>query len=488
MFHRALRSVAMTCLVAIWIAAASSATAAQRIALVIGNGAYPSSPLRNSVNDANAIAAKLRALGFEVILRTNASQREMSRSIAEFGRKLTLGSTGLFYFAGHGVQVRGRNFLIPVDAEIESEAAVRGESIDVEQVLDQLGPAQSSIVILDACRNNPFETRFRRTAAGLAQIDAPTGSILAYATAPGKVASDGTGTNGLYTSALLKALDVEGLKIEDVFKQIRNEVIRESANQQIPWESSSLTTEFYFKPGTTTQIESVLLQQSERERAALLKEMETLRNELLQFKASSGEPSKSSTQTAQPGVASSAATTPGTPQPARVEAATAAMPPNAETWSQSITQLEKHRGQLTYSKALALLLNVEKDAELALLLLHEATIKQMSWHSAYAIGVAANGDIVWGGGRSWRTAGFAADTAVQFCAGTAARSCMVIVENGQFNEKNFIEAARQLGGQRIDSTRDAYLKTLTVAPNEVRVSYPAGGGGGQASYGFSSPR
>src|SRR5258706_12495079 len=146
------------------------------------------------------------------------------------------------------MQLRGKNFLIPVDAEIETEGAVRGEAVDVDHVLDQLGSAQLSMVILDACRNNPFESRFRRIGVGLAQIDAPAGTLLAYATAPGKVASDGAGANGTYTAALLKAMDTPGLKVEDVFKQVRNEVLKESTNQQIPWESSSLTTEFYFRP------------------------------------------------------------------------------------------------------------------------------------------------------------------------------------------------------------------------------------------------
>src|SRR5258706_11280023 len=146
---------------------------------LIGNGAYPSSRLRNPVNDAKAMAEKLRALGFEVILRTDSNLREMTRSFSQFGQKLTPGSVSLFYYAGHGVQVQGKNFLVPIDAEIESEAAVRTEAVDVDQLLHQLGPARLSMVILDACRNNPFERRFRAAASGgLAQIDAPTGTLL----------------------------------------------------------------------------------------------------------------------------------------------------------------------------------------------------------------------------------------------------------------------------------------------------------------------
>jgi uncharacterized caspase-like protein len=172
-----------------------SLAAEQKIALVIGNSAYPTSRLRNPVNDAKAMAAKLRSLGFEVALRTDSNQREMTRAISQFGQKLALGSVGLFYYAGHGMQVRGKNFLIPIDAEIETEGSVVSEAVDVDQVLSQLGPARLSMVILDACRNNPFERKFRSSVSGgLAQIDAPTGTMLAYATAPGKVAADGTGT------------------------------------------------------------------------------------------------------------------------------------------------------------------------------------------------------------------------------------------------------------------------------------------------------
>jgi hypothetical protein len=229
-------------------------SADQKIALVIGNAAYPASRLRNPVNDAKAMADKLRSLGFDVVLRTDSTQRDMTRAISQFGQRLALGSVGLFYYAGHGMQVRGKNFLIPIDAEIETEGSVTSESVDVDQVLSQLGPARLSMVILDACRNNPFERKFRSGAGGgLAQIDAPTGTMLAYATAPGKVAADGTGNNGIYTAALLGALDTPGLKVEDVFKQVRINVLKASDNQQTPWESSSLTGEFYFRTPAAAQ-------------------------------------------------------------------------------------------------------------------------------------------------------------------------------------------------------------------------------------------
>lgn len=219
----------------------------ERIALIIGNGAYPGAgALQNPVNDARDMAAKLKTLGFRVMLRTDVRLKDMLRSLTDFGESLQPGSEALFFYAGHGMQVRGRNYLIPVDAEIRSESAVSSEAVDVDQLLDKLAPARLSMVILDACRNNPFERRFRGGGQGLAQINAPTGTLIAYATAPGKVAADGEGRNGLYTSELLAAMDVPGAKVEDMFKRVRANVVRKSHDAQVPWESSSLTGDFYF--------------------------------------------------------------------------------------------------------------------------------------------------------------------------------------------------------------------------------------------------
>lgn len=234
-------------LFAILLLAVSPLQAAEkRVALVIGNSAYPTSPLTNPVNDARDIAAALRRLDFTVIEKTDASQKEMNRAIAQFGEKLTNDTVALFYYAGHGMQVKGKNYLIPVDAQITSEASARAETVDVDTVLDQLGHSPFNIVILDACRNNPFERRFRSTSGGLAQMDAPKGTLIAYATAPGKVASDGSGRNGLYTQELLKNLHTPGLPLEAVFKRVRNGVMQASGDAQTPWESSSLTGDFYF--------------------------------------------------------------------------------------------------------------------------------------------------------------------------------------------------------------------------------------------------
>ncbi len=162
--------------------------AEKRVALVIGNAAYPGAgALRNPANDARDFAGKLRRLGFDVMVRTDVRQKEMLRALTEFGDRVQSGSEALFFYAGHGMQVRGRNYLIPIDAEIRNESSVSSEAVDVDQLLDKLAPARLSMVILDACRNNPFERRFRGGGQGLAQINAPTGTLIAYATAPGKV-------------------------------------------------------------------------------------------------------------------------------------------------------------------------------------------------------------------------------------------------------------------------------------------------------------
>jgi len=240
--------VLLCCLVgAVWPV---HAAAERRVALVIGNAAYKDAPLDNPVNDARDMAEMLRRTGFEVIELINGTQKEMNRAIAKFGDRLRSDSVALFYYAGHGLQVRGKNYLVPIDAQISNETSIRVESVDVDGVLDQLASSELNVVILDACRNNPFERKFRAMGGGgLAQMDAPKGSLIAYATAPGKTAADGDGRNGLFTGELLKQMQRPGLTIEQVFKNVRREVARATRDNQIPWESSSLTGDFYFLPG-----------------------------------------------------------------------------------------------------------------------------------------------------------------------------------------------------------------------------------------------
>src|SRR5262245_25910670 len=226
------------------------AAAERRVALVVGNAAYKEAPLRNPLNDARAMAGALREAGFEVILRENATKQALERAIADFGEKLGPDAAGLFYYAGHGIQARGQNYLVPVDAQIASESRVRIEAVDADLAIEQMAAAGTrvSLVVLDACRNNPFERRFRSGGeGGLAQIRAPAGTLIAYATAPGKVAVDGEGTNSVYTGALVQALRQPGLAVEDVFKQVRVQVSRATQGQQVPWESSSLTGDFVLR-------------------------------------------------------------------------------------------------------------------------------------------------------------------------------------------------------------------------------------------------
>ena len=238
------------CIVLLGPLSPSPAYASNRVALLIGNSDYPQSPLRNPVNDVRAMAKILERLGFDVIRVENGSRLEMEQSIIEFTGRLGEDASGLFYYAGHGVQVKGHNYLIPVDAKLDSEREVRVEALDVDTVLSELEYAGNrlNIVILDACRNNPFERRFRGRSRGLAAVDAARGTLIAYATAPGSVAADGDGSNGLYTEELLRALNRPGLKVEEVFKQVRINVSKRTNSKQIPWESSSLTGEFIFNP------------------------------------------------------------------------------------------------------------------------------------------------------------------------------------------------------------------------------------------------
>jgi hypothetical protein len=222
----------------------------QRVALVIGNSDYAEAPLRNPVNDARAIAAELRQTRFKVVLLENANLQQMFEAIRDFGDELRSGGVGLFYFAGHGVQIRGRNYLIPVSTQIQREDEVVYRSIDAGQVLQKMETAGNrvNLVILDACRNNPFARTFRSMPAGLAVMEAPVNTLVAFATAPGAVASDGTGKHGLYTEHLLKNITVEGLRVEDMFKRVRMGVRQDSSGRQTPWENTSLEVEFFFRP------------------------------------------------------------------------------------------------------------------------------------------------------------------------------------------------------------------------------------------------
>lgn len=226
-----------------------------RVALVIGNGAYVhTDPLANPANDARLMAGTLRDLGFDVIEHVDLDAGGMKRAIKEFGLRLDDAgedAVGLFFYAGHGLQVNGANYLVPVSANIERESDVDIEAVEANWVLDQMEYARNplNIVILDACRNNPLTRGFRATTRGLARMEAPGGTLIAYSTRPGEVAVDGIGTNNSpYTAALAETITERGLALSEVFINVRLKVMEVTGERQIPWEEGGLTANFYFQP------------------------------------------------------------------------------------------------------------------------------------------------------------------------------------------------------------------------------------------------
>ena len=238
-----------------WLCIASQAVAEKRVALLIGNGSYTAvRPLPNSRQDARLMAETLAGLGFDVTLVDDGSFTEMRTAIGAFGAKLREGgadTTGLFYYSGHGVQSFRRNYLLPVDAALTDAADLSLVGIEAESVLRQMRSAGNkiNIVILDACRNNPFKDLLDMGENGLAEMSAPTGTFLAYSTEPGATALDGPkGTNSPFTAALAREIKRPGQPLEQVFKEVRRSVLKETFNTQTPWDTSSLTADFYFVP------------------------------------------------------------------------------------------------------------------------------------------------------------------------------------------------------------------------------------------------
>ena len=226
-----------------------------RVALVIGNSRYASNlgALENPGNDARLIASVLRTLGFDVELLIDGDQKAMKRAISNLGERLGRagrGSTGLFYFAGHGMQSRGQNYLVPIGAAIEREADMDLEAVAADTVLTQMedASATTNIVILDACRNTPILRSFRSGARGLARMEAPNGSFISYSTTPGSVAYDGDGKYSPFAEALSTELSALGQPIEATFRNVRKSVLKSTDGKQTPWDSSSLTDTFLFRP------------------------------------------------------------------------------------------------------------------------------------------------------------------------------------------------------------------------------------------------
>jgi uncharacterized caspase-like protein len=225
-------------------------TPRKRVALVIGNSRYTSSSLKLPVNDAHVMASTLRRLGFEVEEKTNLGYRAFKKAVEDFGKRMKGGEVGLFYFAGHGIQVQGKNYLVPVDARVRSENGVSNKAVAADFVLDTMQSAGNAvnIVVLDASRANPLGRSFRPASRGLASMASPSGTIISYAAAPDTTATDGDGSIGTYTDELVQALDTPGLKVEDVFRQVVTQVEHKTSKARVPWQSSSLKGDVYLVP------------------------------------------------------------------------------------------------------------------------------------------------------------------------------------------------------------------------------------------------
>jgi len=239
---------AMAVMAAIACAVSPCVPAAERVALLIGNNAYSASPLRNAVNDARDLGDALKDLGFLVIVRENASRKDMIDAIREFGTAIEGASVALFFYAGHAMQFKERNYLVPIDAAMGSEEDITFFSVEIGQIFDRMDRARTrfNFIILDACRDNPFASSFKLTSTGLAQMGSPSGTLIAYATSPGAVAADGFGRNGIYTKHILQNIKVPDTPIEIMFKRVREGVERETRKLQTPWDSSSLKGDFSF--------------------------------------------------------------------------------------------------------------------------------------------------------------------------------------------------------------------------------------------------
>lgn len=316
-------TVAALLIFAAWLAVGAGAAQAaeQRLALVIGNARYPALPLNNPENDARVMATTLRRLGFEVIEHVNLPVKEFRKVLRDYAKRLqAVEGASVFYYAGHGVQIDGRNFLLPVDVNLRDEDEVRDEGVDVDELfVSRLERARTQvrIVILDACRDNPFapKTRAIRGVGGLAEM-AARGALIAYASAPGATAEDGPEkTNSVYTRHLVKEMLVEGLEVEQMFKNVRVKVMRDTNQRQVPWVNTSLTADFSFNPrrgpaeGNAARRDDIALLQAkldqrEREQKELEEKLQRLTRKYERGEADAGKPTAG-------------------PQPARTETAPA---------------------------------------------------------------------------------------------------------------------------------------------------------------------
>lgn len=227
----------------------SFAQAEKRIALVIGNSAYKyAGELANPRNDASDMAAALTSLGFEVIDGLDLDRAAVERKLREYARKLEGADVALFFYAGHGMQIKGVNHILGIDAKLEAERDVEFETVKLDAVLTHMErESKTSIVFLDACRNNPLARNLARTMGtrgvaengGLAPVTLAVGTFIAFATQPGNVASDGSGRNSPFTAALKKYIGAPGVSVTDVMVEVRNEVVNATNGSQVPWDNSS---------------------------------------------------------------------------------------------------------------------------------------------------------------------------------------------------------------------------------------------------------
>jgi uncharacterized caspase-like protein len=242
------------------IAIGAVAQTPSRVALLIGNAAYPDAPLRNPLNDVREVAVSLRALGFTVTTHENLKLGDMRESLRKFVLTTRSADVRLVYYAGHGLQMRGHSYLLPVGVRIDSETDVLERTADATELVEQLSAIErgANVVIIDACRVHPmFTTRTRKMWAvkrGLSRLAAPNGTVVAFSTRPGQVARDGDGEISVYTRHLTRGLrQAPDLPVEAFFKRVRAGVIAETGNRQVPWESSDLNGELCFRPDAKGQ-------------------------------------------------------------------------------------------------------------------------------------------------------------------------------------------------------------------------------------------
>ena len=249
---------------------AAEANAAQQ-ALVIGNSAYDGMALPNPANDAQAMSELLGRAGFTLDSHINASRADMMKAMDRFADTVLRSDTKLavLYYAGHGVQLDWRNYLVPVDATVQNRSDIQTRCVDLNNLLGQISKIKDKtfIIILDACRDDPFGRKYRPENKGLSQFDAPVGSLLAYATSPGKVASDGSGKNGLYTENLVHELSAPNVRLEDALKRVRLNVRLASDGEQIPWETTSLESDVFLFGGAVGKMSAAELDRAVVNRA-----------------------------------------------------------------------------------------------------------------------------------------------------------------------------------------------------------------------------